>query len=272
VLALEGLAELGFTSLEAEAYCALLTSGPATAYRVAKQTGRPTANTYQAMATLLQRGVVEADEGEPRRYRALDPDDMLRLMDRRYARGRDAAEAALRRVPRRAIDESVYRIENVDQLLDRARQIIGGASEILLIDMFPAVVEEFADALTAAAERGVMVAGLIYSVADVSGATLVKSALSSELIGRWPGQQLTVIGDARHYVTALLSDDLAQVLSAFSSDSAFLACLQHSGLSAEIRLNALGHSAEDRFEPISLLNAYPEGLTHLIGERMTRED
>jgi len=268
----DGLAELGFTSLEAETYSALLTSGPATAYRVAKLTGRPTANTYQALSALLQRGIVESDDGQPRRYRAVEPDVFLRLMDESYARNRASAKRALDVLPRQSADERIYRIENVDQLLERARQIIAGATEILLIDMFPAVVERFRTELAEASKRGVLVSGLVYSDVDLPGATLITSALSSDLVARWPGEQLTIIADASRYVTALLNDDLTQLSAAFASDSPFLACLQHSGLSAEIRLAALRRYGEDRLEPISLLNAYPDGLTRLIGARNPVEE
>lgn len=259
------LTALGFTTLEAEAYCALLSAGPATAYRISKLIARPTANTYQALAALLQQGAVLAGDGPTKVYRAVEPDMLLSVVDSRFAESRAAAAAALRGLPRQPFDERVYGIENVDQLIERARAVVAGAEEIILIDMFPAMVAQFESELASAAARGVLVAGLVYDDAEICGATLIRSALSPELIRRWPGEQLTIVADAHHYVTALLASDLSRLTAAFSSDSPFLACLQHSGLSAEIRLAAIRSGLGDTLEPISLLNAYPEGLTRLIG-------
>jgi len=47
------------------------------------------------------------------------------------------------------------------------------------------------------------------------------------------------------------------------SDSAYLSCLQHSGLSAEIRLSSL-RATGDALDPIALLAAQPPGLQRVI--------
>ncbi|HEX5259659.1 MAG TPA: helix-turn-helix domain-containing protein [Sphingomicrobium sp.] len=257
---------LGFTSLEAEAYCALLQHGPATAYRVSKIIARPTANTYQALASLSQRGALMLQDGEPRQYRAIEPEALLRATDEQFAQRRAAAAARLSGLARKSDDERVYRLSSAEQVLERARAIMRGAREILLCDMFPLVLDHFADEIANAARRGVVVAGLIYSDAPRVADTFVRSSLSADLLKRWPGAQLTVVADASHMLTALLDESLSSVKSAFATDNSFLACMQHSGLSAEIRLVAIQNGEGDRLKPVSLLNAYPDGLARLLGE------
>ena len=257
---------LGFTSLEGEAYCALLQHGPATAYRVSKIIARPTANTYQALASLSQRGALMMEEGEPRQYRAVEPEALLRAMDEQFAQRRAAAAARLSGLVRASDDDRVYRLSSADQVLERARATIRGAREILLCDMFPPVLDHFSEEITSAAARGVVVAGLIYSDVPRPADTFVRSALGDDLLSRWPGAQLTVVADASHMLTGLLDDRLSVVKSAFATDNPFLASMQHSGLSAEIRLAAIQNGEGDRLRPLSLLNAYPEGLARLLGE------
>ena len=260
------LKALGFTSLESDSYCALLQHGPATAYRVSKIIGRPTANTYQALASLAQQGAVLAEDGNARQYRAVDADMLLRTLDEQFALRRRAAGVSLAQLGRSEDDEKVYRLGTVTQVLERARAIIHGAREILLCDMFPTVLDHFSDEIAAAARRGVVVAGLIYSDAPRPADTFVRSALSDDLLKRWPGAQLTVVADASHMLIGLLDESLSAVRSAFATDNAFLACMQHSGLSAEIRLAAIQNGEGDRLKPVSLLNAYPDGLARLLGE------
>jgi hypothetical protein len=48
------------------------------------------------------------------------------------------------------------------------------------------------------------------------------------------------------------------------SDSRFLAAMQHSGLSAEIRLASLKTTGQP-MDHIALLEAYPPGLAQLVG-------
>ena len=57
------LCELGFTEIEALVYAYLAQGGPATGYRISHAIGKPTANTYKAIATLGQQGAVQVDEG-----------------------------------------------------------------------------------------------------------------------------------------------------------------------------------------------------------------
>lgn len=263
------LVDLGFTSLESAAYCELVKNGPATAYRVAKSIGRPTANTYQALAALLQRGAVALGDGDRRIYRAVEPETFLEALAAQFSNKRARAAESLRDLRRQEPDNRIYQLANVGQVMEQAREIIGAASEILLFDMFPQVLLQLSDELSQANRRGVLVAGLVYANCAVAGAALARSSLPSSLLARWPGQQLTVVADASRYLHALLSDDLASVSHAFSSDSAYLACLQHSGLSAEIRLAALREHGDDRLSAISLLQSYPDGLSKLVGPKVS---
>jgi sugar-specific transcriptional regulator TrmB len=259
------LTELGFNALEAEAYCALLEGGPATAYRVAQRLGKQVANLYQALAGLAQRGAVEVDEDGPRVYRAAEPDILLGRLDRDFQVQRAAAAAGLAGLRRAQPDERLYQIRDYSQAMERARHLIANAREILVFDLFPDVVEELADVLNAASGRGVLVAGMIYAEAHRLRALTARSALPEALLARWPGRQLSVVADAARHITALLAAEEDAVVRAFASDSPYLACMQHSGLCAEIRLTALLREGVDRLEPVSLLGAYPEGLRTLLG-------
>lgn len=267
-MATQHLTSFGFTGLEAEAYCVLIEGGPATAYRVAQRLGKPVANLYQALAGLARRGAVEVDEDGPRTYRAVEPEALLGRLDRDFQARRLAAAAALAGLRRDEPDERIYQIRDHAQAVERARLLIGGAREILLFDMFPDVVEELAGALDQASARGVLVAGLVYADPPPMRALTARSALPPSLLDRWPGRQLSVVADAARYLIALLAADGDAVVRAFASDSPYLACMQHSGLSAEIRLAALLCEGSDPLRPTSLLASYPEGLRTLVGPEL----
>ena len=272
MLAQTRLTELGFTRLEAEAYCALLEDGPATAYRIAKAIGKPSANTYQALAGLALRGAVQVEEGRRRLYRAAEPDSLLRGLDDIFQARRSAAAGALARLRRGEGDERLYQLADVGQVMQRAHEIVDGAREILLFDMFPGVLEALSAALDSAAARGVIVVGLVYADPPPMRAQWVRSNLPAFLRGRWPGEQLDLVADGARHLTALLSADRASIRRAYTSDSPYLACMRHSGLSAEIRLAAIGRDGADTLASLSLLASYPDGLSTLVGPRLRAEE
>jgi len=71
--------------------------------------------------------------------------------------------------------------------------------------------------------------------------------------------------DAAEHLVALMAHDLSAVRHAVWSDSAYLSCLQHSGLSAEIRLAGIDAKAPAPTAGLTLLAAAPRGLRTLLG-------
>ena len=258
------LATLGFTETEAGLYCQLLRGGPATGYRLARAVGKAPANVYQALAALSQKGAVLTDEGEPKTFRAARPDEVLAALANGFETRRSAAEDALARLKPAPTDDRVYGLKSPAQVLERARAMIAGASEILLFDLFPDPLDLLTDDLGRAARRGVAVAGLVYRETALPPGVVAVLSHGEPFSDRWPGDQMSLVSDGREHLTALLARGGAEVVRAVWSDSLYLSCLQHSGMAAEIRLSAMGDSAADPLAHLSLLRSAPPGLQGLL--------
>lgn len=267
----ETLVSLGFTETEARVYCELVQVGPATGYRLAKAVGKAPANTYQALAALVQRGAAAVEDGEAKTFRATAPEELLDALDRAFDARRSAASHALAALEPAAADDRIYTLKSAEQVYQRARAMIGRAREIVLFDLFPGPFERLQGALTQASDRGVRTVGVIYEASisrvDVGRGAAVKSPHAAFVTDRWPGAQLTLVVDAQEHLTALLSRDGRRVLHAVWTDSVYLSCLQHSGLSAEIRLAALRRGEADPLADISLFTAQPAGLRRLVAPK-----
>lgn len=260
------LAALGFTDTEAGLYCALLRHGPATGYRAAQLVGKAPANAYQALSSLAQKGAVFVEEGEPKTFRAARPDELLAALEGTFQQRREAARASLASIEAAAPDDRTYQLKTAAQVVERATAMLDAARQIVLFDLFPAPFALLREALARAAARGVIVAGQVYGPAEPpKGVLTVASARAGAVRDRWPGAQLTLVVDAREHLVALMTPDAVGLVRAAWSDSAYLGCLQHSGLSAEIRLAALTDGAADDLAHLSLLSAAPEGLRALVG-------
>ncbi len=269
------LAELGFTDLEAQLYCALLKRAPLTGYRLAQTVGKAAANVYQALVALEQKGAVVAETGDTKSYRPVAPVEMMAALQARFSACQSAAANALERLHTPAQSDKIFQLRNAGQAVERARQMIESAREIVLFDLFPGPFRILKPQLTLAAARGVRVAGVVYSEESCDDFQCVRSHGQGRVPDQWPGSQLTLVADAREFLVALLSDDVEELQHGLWSDSLYLACLQHSGLACEIRLSALGLRNEDPLANLSLLPAMPEGLRRfsvLTAAQSAKED
>lgn len=260
-IAIESLAELGFTEIEARVYCFLLGESPATGYRIAQGIGKAAANTYKAIDDLVQRGAVLADEGETRLVRAVKPRELIAAIEREHNERKKRAAAALNALETATPDERVYRLNTPTQVFERARAMLAAASEIVLLDIFPVLVDEFAADFERAAKRGVRVVAKVYAPTRIAKVEIVASRKGEAVFAAWPGAQLSLVADAREHLFALFSHRLDRVHQAVWSNSVFLSCLAHSHLAGELETDRgdVGRG----FKSISLLSAKPPGLADL---------
>lgn len=257
------MAALGFTETEALLYCELVRSGPASGYRLAKAVGKARANVYQALSQLAQRGAVLIDDSEVHTFRATDPGELMRTLAESFRGHADAAQAELEALAAPVADDRIYHLKAIDQVFERAAAMVDRAVSTVLVDAFPEPLERILPALERAAARGVTVAALVYDDRTSAAFPIVSSAAAHFALARWPGLQLSVVTDAREHLVTLLDRRMEQVLHGIWSDSAYLSCLQHSGLAAEIRL-ASQDDAGLSLDDIALLQAQPPGLRKVI--------
>lgn len=258
--------------MEAAVYCELLRGGPATGYRLGQSIGKAAANTYQALAQLTQKGAVLVDDRDAKTYRATPPAELLAALERGFVDRRAQALGALEALKPAGPDDRIYQLSTPAQVFERAAAMIRRAKEIVLFDLFAAPLAQLAPQLAQAHGRGLAVAGLAYAETPALPFTVVTSRNAAVAAERWPGQQVSLVADAREHLTALLTPDGQSVRHAVWSDSAYLACLKHSGLASELRVSHLAPSDADPLNALSLLRAFPPGLRTLIGPAREAQD
>lgn len=268
------LLDLGLSEIEALVYSYLVGREQATGYRISHAIGKPTANTYKAIASLERMGAVVVDEGTNRRVRAVAPAELLSQLERRFRRRRERAAGVLEALARPGSEEGVYTLRDTDQVLERARAMLDRGEKIILLDIFPGILAELAGDLERTVRRGVRVVAKVYGPVDVAGLEVIELPDPQRVFAHWPGQQLTLVRDAEEHLIGLLSDDLALVRQAVWSNSLYLSCMHHNHVAAEIistvqiirdRTGAAGPPMKD----ISLLASAPPGF-HKLKERTSR--
>lgn len=263
--AAEALTFLGFSEIEALIYCFLLEESPATGYRISHAIGKPTANTYKAIAALAQRGAVVVDDSENRLCRAVPYAELFESMGRNFDLQRRRAEAELAKLRRSEGDDRVYQLSSTDQVLERARAMLGAAKRVALLDVFPLPLLLIADDLVRAARRGVKVVARTYASAELNGVNFVVTSEAPRVLAVWPGEQLSIAVDADQFLIALLSKDVKSVHQAVWSNSTFLSCMQYNALASELVLTAVqgGEGNIRALEALSLTRFQPAGFEKL---------
>jgi len=257
---IEHLMALGLTEVEARAYCELLRNGPATAYKLAGAIDRSPSNIYQILDSLCRKGAILGNDAEPRIFRAVPVAELLALLERGFQSHKEGAIASLSAIDSYAPDDRIYNLKTVEQVYERARSMIAAATEIVLFDLSAEPLRLLQMYLDQNAGRGIKVAGVAYG--DVPKLRRVHAyAHPWQLVAKtWPGQQLTIVADARECLMALLAHGGETIRHAMWTDSVYFSCLQHSGLACEIQVAANKHGPNDPIVKLGLLTMPPPGL------------
>ena len=261
--AAKALTFLGFSEIEALIYCFLLQESPATGYRVSHAIGKPTANTYKAIASLAQRGAIVVDDGASRLCRAVPYGEFFERMGRTFDLQRRQAEAELAKLRLADGDDRIYQLTSVEQVLERARAMLASAKRVALADAFPDALRMIADDLQAAARRGAKVFVRAYAPVEIKGVTAFVTEESERVQRDWPGEQLGLAVDADQFLQALLSKDGQTVHQAVWSNSTFLSCMQYNALHSELLLTEMQLGKRSGLEGLSLTRAKLAGFEKL---------
>jgi sugar-specific transcriptional regulator TrmB len=202
----ELLQQIGFNKYEAEAYATLLIHGPLTGYEVGKRSQVPLSRSYEILERLTAKGLVLVQPGDPPRYLAQDPLQVLKRV-RATMEGtlnELAASLANLTLPHKADEFWVVRTRT--HILEQVRTMIAQAQTSLQV---AASIEELAligEALAQASRRGCSVSQVPFQDRELQGS------------------QVLLLCDERHALVGMLTPgDASQAV--ISSNYALLTAL-----------------------------------------------
>lgn len=223
------LSDLGFNFLESEVYLELLANEPMTAYRVAKQINKPTANVYKAIDSLSQKGAVLIEDNKNRKCKAVSPDEFINHLEKLMLSKTSNLKEQLKDIGKVYYDERTYAIESVPLVFERFESMMSKCKKIAVIDIFPEPLEKVKNIIEKAIERGVEVHIQVYNPIEIKGATIVYTEVASKSLEYWQSQQLNLITDGEEHLLALMNNSLSKVLQAKWSNSLYVSCLLLAG-------------------------------------------
>jgi sugar-specific transcriptional regulator TrmB len=206
------LVDFGFTNTQDIVYKALVRLGPATGYAVARDVNIARANVYQALDSLVIRGLASASGGRPSTFTAVSPADCLRLLGVRTAldiatlAGELGVEAPPPGSPASA-GPSGGCVRPADLLGAAARAIDGSQREVL------AVLGPWAGEVVAAAgraQRRGLASRVVHLGDDAPEGAVRRPVAEAELIPYWGGLPVLLVCDRAHAVCGVVRNGAAE--------------------------------------------------------------
>jgi hypothetical protein len=117
--------------------------------------------------------------------------------------------------------------------------MIAASKRVLLQDVFPNLVSELAAEISAAAARGVNIAGQIYAPAQFPGTMLTLRSERDQVLRRWAGDWMNLVADGQELLISVFERSGRGLHQAVWTRSPYLVWSYHSALYAEILLSRL---------------------------------
>jgi len=254
---LEYLKQLGFNQLEAEVYLYLLSNEPMTAYKVGKALNKPTANVYKAIDSLSQKGAAIIESNKNKSCRAIQPREFLNHYKKSFIDKTDKLESLLNNIDEEHYDEKTYSINSAPLVFERFRSMMNKANVVVVIDVFPNVLDEVLDSILETIQRGVKVYIQVYEPIDIAGAEVTFTEVAEKSLAHWQTQQINLIVDGEQYLVGLLNNNMTEVIQSTWSNNYYMACILHAGRMHEqtvLKLQSLKKSENFENEVKEVLN------------------
>jgi sugar-specific transcriptional regulator TrmB len=257
------LIELGFSQYEAQAYLGLVGKEPMTGYALAKATGIPQPKVYETLRRLERKGVAVPLPGDPARFIALPPAQLLSQLEGDFRRRLSDAEVGLARATAAEgeAELTVMRVARVWSVIEKsAVDLLGEARRHVYVSVNlddPARVIEAIEQLDS---RGIPSEILHFGEAplNVSHGRLLRHETTDGIVYRHhQARHLAIVADGSKVLWSLAADGRAW--ESVSADDALLAAAIKGYIRHDIYVQQIARDFGD-----VLTERYGPGLEELV--------
>jgi sugar-specific transcriptional regulator TrmB len=211
----ERLIELGFSHYEARAYVGLLGQPPITGYALSNVTGIPQPKVYETLRRLARKGAAIPIDGEPVRFVALPPAQLLAQLETAFHRRLADAELELTRsvTPEGTGNFRVLPVlTRWDEIEEHGVEMIDGARRHIYLSLNCDDASAVVSAVSRADERGVQSDILHFGPAGVevrNGRLLRHLSTDGVVYRHHQARHLALVVDGTQVLWALAADGTA---------------------------------------------------------------
>jgi sugar-specific transcriptional regulator TrmB len=193
---IDKLVRIGFSEYEAKAYVALLRESPVTGYQLSKHSGVPRSMIYEVLGKLTARGAaMTLRKGETTKYAPVPAVEFLDKLHHEHEELITMLRDDLAGLPSASDLEYVWNIEGHENIMARAREMIGQAKSRIYLALLPSTFLDLQPALEEAIGRRLRVMLYTTSELDLPGGRVVVASVSGETLSRARGLGLMLVVD-----------------------------------------------------------------------------
>ncbi len=224
---IELLIEFGLTQVEANVYFALLKESPQSGYSIAQQIGKSRSNVYQALKSLEQKGTIVQLQGTKNQvFQAIPVEQMLELKEREFENQRKKVTDAFRNMKQQEQVESIYYLQSMEQVYEKAIQVIDQTQKIVFIEAEPHHFENIREAVRRAVDRGVIVAIYTSEMESFEGAEVIRHDtmhISNLVTESWNINWFCIAADGSQFIITTTKQKTEELIHALYSGNRYLA-------------------------------------------------
>lgn len=238
------LQEIGFNRLESEVYLTLLKQSPLSGYRIAQILGEGSSNIYKALDILRKKGAVMVEDlPSTRKFTAVCAKEYLARVEKQIAGSIKYLEQNLPEENEETDETKLFKLDTVEQVLERAVDMIEKAEKQIVVDAFPKMLELITPYLLKTAKkkgsRKVHVVINSYDGVELKNCVMIKKSAGAEAVKIWKDSWLNMVVDGEKYLLAVVRNDERTVRHAVWTNSPFLSYVLYSGIASEMMFSVL---------------------------------
>ena len=255
--AISKLTQLGFSNYEARAYTALLQDNPLTAYEIAKNSGIPTSKVYEVIRKLEDKNTIQSIRAERSRlYIPVSLDEFVENYKLNIEDSLNSIRNSLKGVKVGIDTNYTWHMKNYDDIILRAKRMLGTARETALLMIWPDEVLQLMEDLTQAHERDIRLAVIHYGPTNMNTGQVYRHAVKDSVYAARGFRGLTLITDSKEALIGKISETNADAI--WSMNDAFV-IMAEDYLRHDIYLIKI----MKRFNPV-LKEAFGQRYEHMV--------
>ncbi len=180
------LKEFGFSGNACKAYLSLLKNNPATGYEISTRSGVPRSAIYSVINRLKDRGLINANGQEPKRYVPIAPSGLLEYLNQSHEDRANDLKTALDKLDTSEEVFDFWHLSGYRNLILKMRETINNAQQKIFLSIWPKDFTGVKKELEAARKRGVDIFLFSFCELPISVNTLVTYNLDeTDLLKIW---------------------------------------------------------------------------------------
>jgi len=196
-----GLTHLGFSQYEATCYMALVGNHPVNGSQLSKVSGIARSRIYDVLRNLMARGyVIEIQAGQ---FAPLPSDELIRRLKREFNTNIERVEKEITKASQKEDFEYVWTLTGYDNVMSKARDMIGAANQEIYARLFPEADQHLAASLEAAKKRGVSIRYIAMGEVPNRFDIQVTHPDKEDLISKIGGRSFDIITDQQEALVGI---------------------------------------------------------------------